>query len=93
MGGRLAPREGPGYATELLVIETQTVAIAILLEKRVKMQGMVEGSREIPRELKAVRNLRGLGPSYKFPAEVRFEAEELRREQDRAYVSMLLEDL
>ena len=42
---------------------------------------------------KAVRNLPGLGPSYKFSAEVRFEAEELCREQDRAYVSMVLEDL
>ena len=80
-------------ADELLVIERQTVAVAILQEKRVKLQGMVEGSREIPRELKAVRNLPGLGPSYKFSAEVRFKAEELCKEQDRAYVSMLLEDL
>ena len=53
----------------------------------------MEGSREIPRELKAVRNLPGLGPSYKFSAGVRFKAEELCKEQDRAYVSMLLEDL
>ena len=81
-------------ADELLVIERQTVAVAILQEKRVKLQGMVEGSRETPRELKAVRNLPGLGPSYKFSAEVRFKAEELCKEQDRAYVSMLrLEDL
>ena len=80
-------------ADELLVIERQTVAVAILQEKRVKLQGMVEGSREIPRELKAVRNLPGLGPSYKFSAEVRFKAEELCKQQDRAYVSMLLEDL
>ena len=64
-------------ADELLVIERQTVAISILQEKRVKLQGMVEGSREIPRELKAVRNLPGLGQSYKFSAEVRFKAEEL----------------
>ena len=53
-------------ADELLVIERQTVAVAILQEKRVKLQGMVEGSREIPRELKAVRNLPDLGPSYVF---------------------------
>ena len=44
-------------------------------------------------ELKAVRNLPGLGPSYKFSAEVRFKAEELCKEQDITYVSMLLEDL
>ena len=54
---------------------------------------MVEGSREIPRELKAVRNLPGLGPSYKFSTEVRLKAEELCLEQDRAYVRMLLQDL
>ena len=78
---------------ELFVIERQTVAIAILQEKRVKLQAMVEGSREIPRELKAVRHLPGLGPSYKFSAEVRLRAEELCKEQDRAYVGMLLEDL
>ena len=80
-------------ADELALVERQTVAIAILQEKRVKLQAVVEGSWEIPRELKAVRNLPGLGSSYKFSAEVRLRAEELCLEQDRAYVRMLLQDL
>ena len=46
-------------ADELLMIERQAVAIAILQEKQEKLQAMVEGAREIPRELKATRNLPG----------------------------------
>ena len=57
---------------ELINVERQAVAIAILQEK---LQGMMEGSRDFPCELKAMRNLPGLGPSYKFSLEVRDKAE------------------
>lgn len=80
-------------ADELTVVERQAVAIAILQEKQGKLQAMVEGTREIPRELKATRSLPGLGPSYKFSAKVRLQAEEMCKEQDRKYVDMLLKDL
>ena len=49
-------------ADEFLVIKRQTIAIAILQEKRVKLEGMVEDSRKILRELKPERNLPGLRP-------------------------------
>ena len=44
-------------------MERQVVAITILQEKQVKLQGMVEGTREIPCELTDVHSLPGLGLS------------------------------
>ena len=78
---------------ELSLVERQSVAMAILEDKKAKLQAMVDGSREVPREHKAIRNLPGLGPSYKFSAELRLKTEEWAKEQDHKYVEMLLEDL
>ena len=69
------------------------MSLAILQEKREKFQAMVEGKREIPRELKTVRNLPGLGPNYRFTPEMRIRAEQLNKEQDRQYVELCLSDL
>ena len=78
---------------ELIIIEKQVVAWAILEEKKLKLRGMVENTREIPRELRAVRSWPSLGPLYKFSAQARLEIDEMVKEQDRKYVEMLLKDL
>ncbi len=78
---------------ELSLFERQVVSLTILKEKRSKLQAMVEGKREIPRELKTMRSLPGLGPNYRFSPRMRLKAEELNKQQDREYVALCLSDL
>ncbi len=78
---------------ELSSVERQVVSLTILKAKRSKLQAMVEGKREIPRELKTMRSLPGLGPNYRFSPQMRLKEEELNKQQDREYVALCLRDL
>lgn len=78
---------------ELASIERQVVSLAILREKEGKLRAMVDGKREIPRELTTQRSLPSLGPQYRFSPYMRHRAEELNKEQDREYVVLCLADL
>ena len=88
------PRAIQDYvAGKLISVEEDCVNIAILNEKRKKLEAIVEGDREVPRELKANRVPPSLGPHFQFSASIRREAEELCRKQDHEYVELLLSDL
>ena len=78
---------------ELAKFEKELVQLAILDEKKEKLQAMVDGSREVPREYKADRSLPSLGSFYDFSRVARLEAEEMGKRQDHEYVEMLLRDL
>lgn len=80
-------------ADEWAKLERDIVQLAILEEKKEKLQAMVDGSREVPRELKANRSLPSLGSYYSFTSAARLEAEEMYKRQDSEYVTMLLNDL
>ena len=83
-------RESLPRANNFLIQERQTVAIAILQDKRVKLQAIVEGSREIPHKLNTT-----------YPDLVRLTSSLQRWDRSRDHanskirvnVGMLMEDL
>ena len=78
---------------QLSQVESQMVAIAIFEEKATKMQAWIDGTVEVPRELRTHRDLPGLAPGYKFSARTRAKAEEANKQQDRDYLKSLLDDI
>ena len=74
-------------------LENKIVSVAILKEKRDKFQAMLRGDREIPRELRANRELPGLAPGCRFSARTRLRIEELARQQDKDFLELVLQDL
>ena len=65
------------------------VAISILAEKKTKL---ISEARDIPLELRSTRELPGLAPGCKFSASTRLQVEELTKNQDSAFLQLVLAD-
>ncbi len=78
---------------ELSKIERQVVSLTILKGKRGKLEAIMEGKREVPRELKTERSLPGLGPNYRFSPQLRLEMGKLNKQHDHEFVDLCLRDL
>ena len=78
---------------QIQMVERKVVATAILAEKKTKLTDMLAGAREIPRELRITRELPGLAPGCKYSASTRLQVEELTKNQDSAFLQIILADL
>ena len=75
------------------MVEKKVVAIAILADKKTKLTAMLSGARDIPRELRISRELPRLAPGCKYSASTRLQVEELTKQQNNAFLQLVLADL